>query len=61
MKIVRQTTTHLLTRQKEKIIVILRQIYTLRESKSELAVEKTTSPDIVWLEREILIMMNITY
>ena len=44
-----------------QIIVLLRHIYPFRGSKSELAVEKSTTPVLVWLKREIMTMMNIMY
>ena len=38
-----------------------RQMYPLRGSKSELAVDKTTTPVLLWLKGEIITMMNIMY
>ena len=37
------------------------KIYSLSGSKSELPVEKTTTPALVWLEREIMNMLHIMY
>ena len=37
-------------RQREKILVLSRQIYSLRGSKLELSIDKTTTPVLVWIE-----------
>ena len=44
----------------EKILVLLRQIYPL-QIKTELEVNKTTTPVLVLLDREIMIIINIIY
>ena len=48
-------------RQREKIIILPRQIYPLRESNYDISIDKTTTPVLLWLEREIIKMMNIVY
>ena len=50
-----------MTRESEQIIIQLKQIYTLRGIKLELSVDKTKTPALVGLEREIIKMMNIIY
>ena len=43
------------------MLVISRKIYTLIGIKSELSFDKTTTPGLVWIEREIMTMINIMY
>ena len=52
---------HLLTRQREKILVLSRQIYTLRGIKLDISIDKTTTQVLVFLEREIMKIINIMY